>query len=115
MDSTIKKQRSKLGISEILRCLVYVAGIIFLLSCMVFQAFFFMDHLQMKQKLSTIDEKMTSLELATKRSFFPSSSPQNEAKDTKHGLKDSVHVRLKRTVALNLQSLGKRLKILEIR
>ena len=67
----------------------------------------------MKQKLATIDEKVTSLELATK-SFFPSSPPQNEAKDTKRGFKD-LHVRLRRTVPLSLQSLEKRLKVLEIR
>lgn len=67
----------------------------------------------MKQKLATMDKKMSSLELATK-SFVPSSSPHNKAKDTKHGFKD-LHVRLRRAVALSLQSLEKRLKVLEIR
>ena len=67
----------------------------------------------MKQKWATIDEKVTSLELATK-SFVPSSPPQNEAKDTKRGFKD-LHERLRRTVALSLQSLEKRLKVLEMR
>ena len=110
MNTTTKEQKNQLGISQILRCLVYIAAIIFLLSCMVFQAFFFMDHLEMKQKLATMDEKMTSFELATK-SFVPSSPPQNEAK---HGFKD-LHVRLRRAVALSLQSLEKRLKVIEIR
>ena len=113
MDTTTKEQRNKFGTSEILRCLVYIAAIIFLLSCVAFQAFFFMDHLEMKQKWATMDGKVTSLELATK-SLVPSSPPQNEAKDNKHGFKD-LHVRLRRIVALSLQSLEKRLKVLEIR
>ena len=108
MDST--EQKTKIRFSEILRCLFYVTVVVFLLSCIVFQAFLFMDHLQTKQRLAAIDEKVNTLELTPKQVFPSSYGARKNRPDA-----EDLHVRLRRAVTISLQSLEKRLKVLEIR
>ena len=48
-------KKAKASLWEILRCLFHAAVIAFLLSCMIFQAILFMDHLEMKQRLAEIE------------------------------------------------------------
>ena len=113
MESETEKQKRTLRFSEILHCLFYVVVVVFFLSCMVFQAFLFMDHLQTKQRLAAMDEKMNTFELTPKKPF-PSSPPHTAAGDVRLDAED-LHVRLKRAVTVSLQNLEKRLKVLETR
>ena len=80
---------------------------------MALQAFLFMDHLQTKQRLAAIDEKINTFGLTPKKPC-PSSSPHTVATDVRLDAGD-LHVRLRRTVTISLQSLEKRLKVLETR
>ena len=113
MESETKKQKRTLRFSEILRCLFYAVVVVFLLSCMVFQAFLFMDHLQTKQRLAAMDKKMNTFELTLKKPL-PSRPPHTTARDDRLDGED-LHVRLRRAVTISLQSLEKRLKVLETR
>jgi len=74
-----------------------------------------MGHLQTIKRLDAIDKKVYALELTMKK-LIPS-SPTYEANQNR--LTDlaerDLHVRLRRTVTISLQSLEKRLKVLEIR
>ena len=103
MDSATK---AKAPSWKILRCLFYAAVIVFLLSCMIFQAILFMDHLEMKQRLAEIER-------ATPKKLFTTSQPQAARSDKLDA--DDLHVRLRRAVTVSLQSLEKRLKVLETR
>ena len=109
MDSEVKEQKSKLRLPEILRCLFFVGVVVFLLFCMVF---LFLDRLEMKQRLTAIDEKLNTFELTLKMSL--PKSPAFGSRDIRFGAED-LHVRLRRAVTVSLQSLEKRLKVLEIR
>ena len=112
MDPETKEQKTGLRLSEILRYSFYGVVIVLLLSCI---GFLFMGHLQTMQRLDAIDEKVYALELTMKK-LIPS-SPTYEANQNR--LTDlaerDLHVRLRRTVTIGLQSLEKRLKVLEIR
>ena len=103
MDS---EKKAKASLWEILRCLFYAAGIVFLLSSMIFQAILFMDHLAMKQRLAEIER-------APPKKLFTRSQPQAARSDKLDA--DDLHVRLRRAVTVSLQSLEKRLKVLETR
>jgi len=113
MELETKEQKAKLRFSEIFRCLCYAVMVVFLLSSMIFQAFLYMDHLEMKQRLAAIDKKVHAIELPIKKSF-PTNQPQT-TKDLNRLDVEDLHVRLKRAVPVSLQSLEKRLKALEIR
>ena len=112
MDPETKEQKTKLRLSEILRYSFYGVVIVLLLSCI---GFLFMGHLQTIKRLDAIDKKVYALELTMKK-LIPS-SPTYEANQNR--LTDlaerDLHVRLRRTVTISLQSLEKRLKVLEIR
>jgi len=101
MDPETKEQKTKLRLSEILRYSSYGVVIVLLLSCI---GFLFMGHLQTMQRLAAIDEKVNALELTLKK--LPS-SPTYEANQNR--LTDlaerDLHVRLRRTVTISLQSL----------
>ena len=112
MDSETKHQKTKHRLSEILRCLFYAIEVFVLLSCIVFQAFLCMDHLQTKQRLAAIDEKVDTLDLNLKK-LFPSSPPHG-ARENRPDTKD-LYVRKRRAVTISLKSLEKRLKVLESR
>ena len=73
---------------------------------MIFQAILFMDHLEMKQRLAEIER-------ATPKKLFTTSQPQAARSDKLDA--DDLHVRLRRAVTVSLQSLEKRLKVLETR
>ena len=111
MDSQVKEQKTKLRFSEIFRCLFYAVVVAFLLSCMVFQAFLYMDHLEMKQRLAAIDEEINTLKLTSKTLL--TSPTQAVSRDALHDVQ-GLHGRLRRASTVSLQNLEKRLKILEI-
>ena len=113
MDSETEEHKTKLRFSEILRCVFYAVVVVFLSSCMLFQAFLFMDHLQTKQRLAAMDEKMNTFELSLKKPL-PSRPPHTTARDDRLDGED-LHVRLRRAVTVSLQSLEKRLRVLETR
>ena len=115
MDSNKKEQKTKGRFSEILRSLFYVVMIVFLLSCIVF---LFLDHLQTKERLAVIDDKMNTFELTLKK-VFPTSPTHTASEDNRLDAAGSegLHVRLRRalTSTVSLQSLEKRLNVLEFR
>ena len=110
MEPEKKEQREKPCFLEILRCLFYVVVIVFFLSWMSFLLY---DYLQMKRRLAAIDEKMKKFELTPKKPL-PSSPPHTASRAVGLDAED-LHVRLRRTVTISLQSLEKRLKVLEAR
>ena len=112
MESKTKQQKPKLRFSETLRGLFYAILVFVLLSSIVFQAFLFMEHLQAKQTLAAIDEKVNRLD-QTLKMVFPSSPPHG-ARKNRPDAKD-LHVRKRRSVTISLQSLEKRMKVLEMR
>jgi len=71
-----------------------------------------MEHLQTKQTLAAIDEKVNRLD-QTLKMVFPSSPPHG-ARENRRDAKD-LHVRKRKSVTTSLQSLEKRLKVLEMR
>ena len=115
MDSNKKEQKTNGRFSEMLRSLFYVVIIVFLLSCMIF---LFLDHLETKERLAVIDDKMSAFELTLKK-VFPTSPTHTASED--NGLdaegSEGLHVRLRRalTSTVSLQSLEKRLNVLELR
>ena len=115
MDSNNKEQKTKGRFSEILRSLFYVMMIVFLLSCMVF---LLLDHLQTKERLAVIDDKMSAFEF-TLQKVFPTSPTHTASEDNKLDAEGSegLHVRLRRKLSstASLQSLEKRLNVLEFR
>jgi len=71
-----------------------------------------MEHLQAKQTLAAIDEKVNTLD-QTLKMVFPSSPPHG-ARKNRPDAKD-LHVRKRKSVTISLQSLEKRMKVLEMR
>ena len=71
-----------------------------------------MEHLQTKQKLASIDEKVNTLDQMLKK-FFPLSPPHG-ATENRPEAKD-LYVRKRRSVTTSLQSLENRVKVLETR
>ena len=107
-EQTIRKPR----LVELFRRLFYPAVVIFLLSCI---AFLVLNHLEMKQKLAAMDEKVNAIELTVEK-FFATSSPHNKAGDKNRLDTGSLPVRRsKRAATVSLQNLDKRVKVLEIR
>ena len=104
-----KKEQKNAPILEVFRCLFYAVVVVFLLSCM---GFLFLDYLHMKQKLAAIDDKMHAFELTLSK-VFPT-TPSHTHRDNKLAA-ESLHVRSRRAVTPSLQSLEKRLKVLETR
>lgn len=102
--------------SEFLRSLLYAVVILLLSLCVVFQALLFVDHLQTKKRLATIEEKMNTFELTQKQLFTP--SPKHKAATYTERDTDSTelfHMRSRRVTTLSFQNLEERVKVLEVR
>ena len=102
MDQDKKEHKLKRRLSEFIRCVLYIAVVIFLMSCI---AILFLEQQQMKQRLTAIDDKVTTFERALQ---------YNNERDKRLEAKGFLD-REKRAVALSLESLEKRLKVLEFR
>jgi len=96
------KNELKGRFSEILRCVLYVAVVIFLMSCI---AILFLEQQKMKQRLTAIDDKMNTLERTLR---------YNNDRDKRLEAKGLL-VREKRALALSLEGFEKRLKVPEFR
>ena len=112
MDPEKKGQTIKLRLLELFRCLFYPAVVIFLLSCITFLV---LNHLEMKQKLAAMDEKVNAIELTVEK-FFATISPHTRV-GNKNGLDtEGLPVRRsKRAAIVSLQNLDKRVKVLVTR
>jgi len=109
MESENTKQKTNGRLSEILRCVLYAVVIVFLLLCNIF---LFLEQQHTKQRLTSLEDKMITKEMLKK--FFPAS--QSNSADNHERLDDkALFVREKRALALSLESLEKRLKVLEFR
>ena len=108
MDRDKKEHSAKGRLSEILRCVLYTTVAVLLLSGM---AFLFLDHVQMKRRLAAMEEKMITEE--TLKKFCATSRIQSDT-DEKFDDK-ALLLRRKRALALSLESLEKRVKVLEFR
>ena len=102
MDQDKKEHKLKQRFSEILRCVLYVVVVVFMMSCIII---LFLEQQKMKQRLTAIDDKMNTFERTLQ---------YNNDKDERLEAK-ALFVREKRAVALSLESLEKRLKVLEFR
>lgn len=98
MDQDKKEHKFKERFPEILRCVLYLV----VLSCI---AIVFSEQHKMKQRLTAIDDKMNRFERTLRYDID---------KDVRNQPKDLL-VREKRALALSLESLEKRLKVLEFR
>ena len=116
MDPEKKEQTMKLRLAELFRRLFYPAVVIFLLSCVTFLV---LNHLEMKQKLAAMDEKVNAIGQTRKQTvekFFATRSPHNKARDKNRMDTGSLPVRRsKRAAIISLQNLDKRVKVLEKR
>lgn len=102
MDQDKKEHKLKGCFSEILCCVLYVAVVVFLMSCITI---LFFEQQNMKQRLTAIDDKMNTLERTLRYN-----------NDRDKGLEaKGLLVREKRALALSLEGLEKRLKVLEFR
>ena len=110
MERHEKQQKTKGRFSEILRCMLYAVVIVFLASC---NAFLFLEQQQMKQRLAAIDDEMNTFERSLKKAF-PTRQNNGDEQDERLDAK-ALLVREKRALALSLESLEKRLKVLEFR
>ena len=102
MDQDKKEHKLKQRYSETLRCVLYVVVVVFMMSCIII---LFLEQQKMKQRLTEIDDKMNTFERILQ---------YNNDKDKRLEAK-ALFFREKRAVALNLESLEKRLKVLEFR
>ena len=107
LDKNEKKTNGRL--SEALRCVLYAVVVVFLVLC---NMFLFLEHRHTKQRLTALEDKMITEE--TLKKFFPAS--QSNSADKHERLDGKVLlVREKRGLALGLESLEKRVKVLEFR
>ena len=102
MDQDKNEHKLKQRFSEILRYVLYVVVVAFLMSCIII---LFLEQQNIKQRLIAIDDKMNTFERTLQ---------YNNDKDERLDAK-ALFVREKRAVALSLESLEKRLKVLEFR
>ena len=109
MEPDNTEQKTNNRISETFRCVFYVVVVVFLV---LWNTFLFLEHRHTKQRLSEIEDKMITEE--TLKKFFPAS--QSNSADKHERLDGKVLlVREKRGLALSLESLEKRVKVLEFR
>ena len=106
-DNTEQKANSR--ISPTLRCAFYVVVVVFLV---LWNTFLFLEHRHTKQRLTALEDKMKTEE--TLKKFFPASQSNTADKHERLDGK-ALLVREKRAPALSLESLEKRLKVLEFR
>lgn len=106
-DNTEQKANSR--ISETLRCVFYMALVVFLV---LWNTFLFLENRHTKQRLSEIEDRMIAEETLEK--FIPGSQSNSADKHERLDGK-TLLVRERRALALSLESLEKRLKVLEFR
>ena len=109
MEPDNTKQKANSRTSETLRYFFYVLVVVFLV---LWNTFLFLEHRHTKQRLTALEDKMKTEE--TLKEFFPASQA-NSADKHKHLYGKALLVREKRAPALSLESLEKRLKVLEFR
>ena len=102
MDQDKKEHKLKQRFSEILRCVLYLVVVASLMSCIII---LFLEQQKVKQRLTAIDDKTNTFERILR--YKNDKDERLEAK--------ALFVREKRAVALSLESLEKRLKVLEFR
>ena len=95
--------------SEILRCVLYAVVVVFLVLC---NTFLLLEHQHTKQRLTALEDKMKTEE--TLKKFFPASQMNSGDKDERLDTK-ALLVREKRAPASSIESLEKRVKVLEFR
>ena len=111
MDAEKKEQKTKHHSLEILRYLFYAVVVVFLFSCILS---LFLEYLEMKQRLVVMDGQMRTLKLTLDKLSATSSSGKtgnNDGPDVEY----LPARRTRREVTLTLQSLERRLKVLETR
>ena len=109
MESNNTEKKTNGRLSEIHRYLLYAVVVVFLVLC---NTFLFLEQQHTKQRLIELEDKMITKE--TLKKFFPASQSNSADKHERlHG--KALFVREKRTLALSLESLEKRLKVLEFR
>ena len=109
MEPDNTQQKTNNRISETFRWVFYVVVVVFLV---LWNTFLFLEHRHTKQRLSEIEDKMITEE--TLKKFFPTS--QSNSADKHERLDGKVLlVREKRGLGLRLESLEKRVKVLEFR
>ena len=109
MESENTGQKTNGRLSEILRCVLYAVVVVFLVLCNIF---LLLEQQHTRQRLIEHEDKMITKE--TLKKFFPASQSNSADKHERLDGK-ALFVREKRALALSLESLEKRLKVLEFR
>ena len=109
MEPDNTEQKTNNRILETFRCVFYVVVVVFLV---LWNTFLFLEHRHTKQRLSEIEDKMITEE--TLKKFFPASQSNSAEKHERLDGKVLL-VKEKRALALSLESLEKRVKVLEFR
>ena len=108
MDQNNTEQKTNNRRSEILRWILYAVVVVFLVLC---NTVLFLEQQHTKQRLSVFEDKMITEDKLKK--FFPASQPSRADKhEGFHG--KALHIREKRALASSLESLEKRLKVLDL-
>lgn len=110
MERGENEQKANGRFTEILRCMLYAVLILFFVSCI---AFLFWRQHQINKRLAAIDDKMDKFEWKLKN-HFPTHQYVNNDRIDRLDAK-ALLTRKKRASTLSLQSLEKRLKVLELR
>ena len=105
----MRKQDTKGRCLEILRGAFNVVVVVLLLSCV---AFLSLAHIRMTKRLNAIDDKMDAFEQKLQKRF-PTKQDNKNRDGRLHA--NGMLVREKRALAFSLESIEKRLKVLESR
>jgi len=109
MESDKTEQKTSGRLSEILRCVLYAVVVVFLVLCNIV---LFLEQQHTKQRLTALEDKMITKE--TLKKFFPASQSNSADKHERPDGK-ALLIREKRALVLSLETLEKRLKVLELR
>ena len=109
MEPDNTQQKTNNRISETFRWVFYVVVVVFLV---LWNTFLFLEHRHTKQRLSEIEDKMI-IEQTLKKFFLASQSNSADKHERLDG--KVLLVKEKRALALSLESLEKRVKVLEFR
>ena len=108
MDQERKQPKTEGRFPKFARFIFWTALVVFLLSCL---AFLVLENVQMKRRLTFIEERMVTAETIEKFcATIRRQSDTDDRADTK-----TLLLRRRRSLGLSLQSLEKRLKVLELR
>ena len=109
MELDKNEQKTNGRLSEILRCVLYVVVVVFLVLC---NTVLFLEHQHTKQRLTALEDKMITEE--TLKKFFPAIQINSSDKDGRLDSK-ALLAREKRAPTSSIESLEKRVKVLEFR